>query len=406
MHNFGRRQHTTVIPAIILVAILWIVALVFSMVGVSARGVVPAVQVTDFAHFYTLGHLASSHQVSTLYDEAALREAHVALVPTSRDYDFPPLYPPQVALIFAPLSGLSYEYALVVWNVLTVAAYGLIVWSAWKPVSMQLPNRTLVFTAAAAFVPFLCLVLSGQSTVVILGAFWAGWLALERKRHLLAGMAFGLLAIKPQFGIPLAVVVLVGREWAMLGGALLSVALQASGVWLMLGWQAFEGFARALPITLSRVDGLETEPYLSHSIRALTQIAPDVVGVPLWVCLTVAVLWYTARLWRSQAPVRVRLGAVILASVLVSPHTMIYDLTVIALPLLWFSAYMQEPARREHSTSYWKTVHWLFAALVIQTLDIMRLQAPVMLMAWLLVLVTRAVYEHTAVDETSRPAAA
>ena len=406
MHNFGRRHHTTVIPAIILVAILWIVALVFSMVGVSARGVVPAVQVTDFAHFYTLGHLASSHRISTLYDEAALREAHVALVPTSRDYDFPPLYPPQVALIFAPLSGLSYEYALIVWNVLTVAAYGLIVWSAWKPVSMQLPNRTLVFTAAAAFVPFLCLVLSGQSTVVILGAFWAGWLALERKRHLLAGMAFGLLAIKPQFGIPLAVVVLVGREWAMLRGALLSVALQATSVWLMLGWQAFEGFARALPITLSHVDALETEPYLSHSIRALTRIAPDVVGVPLWVCLTVAVLWYTARLWRSEAPVRVRLGAVILASVLVSPHTMIYDLTVIALPLLWFSAFMQEPARREHSVSYWKTVHWLFAALVIQTLDIMRLQVPVMLMAWLLVLVTRAVYECTAVDDTSWPAAA
>ena len=131
MHNFGRRHHTTVIPAIILVAILWIVALVFSMVGVSARGVVSAVQVTDFAHFYTLGHLPSSHRISTLYDEAALREAHVALVPTSRDYDFPPLYSPQVALIFAPLSGLSYEYALIVWNVLTVAAYALIVWSAW-----------------------------------------------------------------------------------------------------------------------------------------------------------------------------------------------------------------------------------------------------------------------------------
>ena len=406
MHNFGRRRHTTVIPAIILVAILWTVALVVAIAGVSARGVVSAMQVTDFAHFYTLGHLASSHQVSTLYDEAALRAAHIALVPTSRDYDFPPVYPPQVALLFAPLSGLPYEYALIVWNALTVAAYGLIVWSAWKPVSMQLPNRTLVFTAAAAFLPFLCLVLSGQSTVVILGAYWTGWLALERKRHLLAGMAFGLLAIKPQFGIPLAVVVLVGREWAMLGGALLSVALQASGVWLMLGWQAFEGFARALPVTVSHVDALETEPYLSHSIRALTQMAPDVVGVPLWVCLVVAVLWYTARLWCSQAPVRVRLGAVILASVLVSPHTMIYDLTVIALPLVWFSAFMQEPARREHSVTYWKTVHWLFAALVIQTLDIMSLQAPVVLMAWLLVLVTRAVFERTAVDETSQPAAA
>ncbi len=391
---------------IILVVILWMVALVVAMIGVSARGVGAAVRVTDFAHFYTLGHLASSHQVSTLYDEAALREAHIALVPTSRGSDFPPVYPPQVALLFAPLSALSYEYALIVWNMLTVAAYGLIVWSAWKPVSTELPNRTLVVTAAGAFVPFLCLVLSGQNTIVILGAFWAGWLALERKRPLLAGMSFGLLAIKPQLGIPLAVVVLVGREWAMLGGALLSVAVQASGVWLMLGWGAFEGFARALPITVSRVDALETKPHLSHSIRALTQILPDVVGFLLWVCLAVAVLWYTARVWRSQAPVRVRLGAVILASVLVSPHTMIYDVTVIALSLLWFGAFMQEPERRRHSARYWKTVHWLFAALVIQTADIIRVQASVMLMAWLLVLVTRAVFERTAVDQTSHAAAA
>jgi len=391
---------------IILVVILWTVALVVVVIGVSARGVMPAVRVTDFAHFYTLGHLASSHQVSTLYDKAALRDAHLTLVPTSRGYDFPPLYPPQVAMLFAPLSGLSYEYALIVWNVLTVAAYGLIVWSAWKPVSKQLPNRTLVFTAAVAFVPFLSLVLTGQSTIVILGAFWAGWLALERKRRLLAGMAFGLLAIKPQFGIPLAVVVLARREWAMLGGALLSVAIQASGVWLMLGWEAFEGFARALPITVRQVDALESKPHLSHSIRALTQIAPDVIAVPLWVGLAVAVLWYTARVWRSEAPMRVRLGAVILASVLVSPHTMIYDVTVIALSLLWFGAFMQEPAQREHSVSYWKTVHGLFAALAIQTLDILSLQVSVLLMAWLLMLVTRAVFERPAVDDTSRAAAA
>ncbi len=407
MHSFGRRRHTTVILARrILVVILWTVALVVLTVGVSARGVVRAARVTDFAHFYTLGHLARSHQVSTLYDKAALAEAHIALVPTSRGYDFPPLYPPQVAMVFAPLSELPYEFALMVWTVVTAAAYGLIVWSAWKPVSMQLPNRTLMFTTAAAFVPFLCLLLTGQSTMIILGAFWAGWLALERKRHLLAGMAFGLLAIKPQFGIPLAVVVLARREWAMLGGALLSVAAQVSAVWLMLGWEAFAGFARALPATVSQVDARETKTYLSHSIRGLTQIAPDAIGVPLWVGFAVAVLWYTARVWCSQAPVRVRLGAVILASVLVSPHTMVYDVTVIALPLIWFGAFMQDSARRGRSVSYWKTVHWLFAALVIQTADIMTLQASVLLMAWLLVLVSREVVERTAVDETGLPAAA
>jgi hypothetical protein len=85
---------------------------------------------------------------------------------------------------------------------------------------------------------------------------------------------------------------------------------------------------------------------------------------------------------------------------------MIYDVTVIALSLLWFGAFMQEPAHREHSVIYWKTVHGLFAALAIQTLDIVSLQVSVLLMAWLLILVTRAVFERSAVDDTTRAAAA
>jgi hypothetical protein len=47
--------------------------------------------------------------------------------------------------------------------------------------------------------------------------------------------------------------------------------------------------------------------------------------------------------WKSQAPLRVRLGTVILAAALVNPHVIIYDLTVLALHLLWFGAPMQGP---------------------------------------------------------------
>ena len=123
--------------------------------------------------------------------------------PVTLDYG-----PPHAALMFAPAAELSYQHALLLWSVITIVGYALIVWSAWKVVADRLPDRTFVIAAAAAFPPFWSLILHGQVTVILLAAFWAGWLALERHRRWLAGFAFGLLAIKPQFGIPLAVVVL------------------------------------------------------------------------------------------------------------------------------------------------------------------------------------------------------
>jgi alpha-1,2-mannosyltransferase len=257
-------------------------------------------------------------------------------------------------------------------------------------VSAMLPDRSVMVIAAVAFPPFWMLVLYGQITILILAAFWAGWMALERGHRVLAGAAFGLLAIKPQFGIPLAVVVLARRDWRMLWGAVASVALQSGAAWVVLGPEAFRGFASSLRLIAGNVDLLESKPIYSHSLRTLTRLVPDWIGIPLWIVAAVIVLWYTARVWKSDAPIRVRMGMVILASVLVNPHVIVYDATVLALPLIWFAAYMQEEPRQVFAANFWKTVCWLFAAFLVPTSSAIGLQMSVPLMIWLLVLIKRA----------------
>jgi len=358
----------------------------------------------DFVQFYTLGHLASAHRVPAMYDMSALHEAQVALVPESKSFVYPAVYPPQIPVLFAAFAGWSYQTALVVWSILTVVGYALILWSAWKPVSALLPSRGMLVVAAAAFPPFWMLVMYGQITVLILAAFWAGWAALERGHRLLAGAAFGLLALKPQFGIPLAVVVLARREWAMLGGAVGSVALQSAVVWISLGAEAFRGFASSLAVTFNNVDLLEAKPIYSHSLRSLTRLLPNAVGIPIWIAAAAVVLWYTARVWRSDAPIRIRVGIVILASLLVNPHAIVYDATVVALPLIWFAAYVQEETRRRFAANFWKTLCWLFVAFLVPTAEAIGLQLSVLLMVWLLVLMARAALTPPESLETARAA--
>lgn len=371
--------------------ILWMAAGVVSFTGTSDRGIAGPLKGADFVQFYTLGHLASSHRIAEMYDAALFHQAQVEFLPESAREIYPPVYPPQAAVLFAPLVGFSYQRALFIWSVITIAGYGLLVWTAWRALADRLPDRTFMIAAAAAFPPFWSLILHGQVTVILLVAFGAGWLALERHRPWLAGVAFGLLAIKPQFGIPLAVIVLASGEWAMLAGALTSVAAQVAAVWLVLGSEAFTAFAASIPTTIAYADLLEAKPFMSHSLRALTRLTPNWIGLPLWVTLAAIVLWYTVRAWKSEAPVRVRLGVVVLAATLVNPHVIIYDLTVLALPLIWFGSYMQEPARRDDAGPYWTAVYWLFVLTFIPTAAAIGLQASVFVMVGLLVLVSRAI---------------
>jgi hypothetical protein len=69
----------------------------------------------------------------------------------------------------------------------------------------------------------------------------------------------------------------------------------------------------------------------------------------------------------------------------------IYDLTVLALPLLWFGAYLQEPSRREQGERYWTAVYWLFVLTFVPTAAAIGVQASVFVMCGLLMLVVRAV---------------
>jgi hypothetical protein len=177
----------------------------------------------------------------------------------------------------------------------------------------------------------------------------------------------------------------------MLAGAVSSVAAQAVIIWLAFGATVFTAFARSLQVTVTYADWLESKPYMSHSLRAVTRLLPDWIGLPLWMALSAAVLWQTVRVWKTDAPVRVRLGVVMLASLLVNPHVIVYDVALLALPLLWFGAYLLEPERLEDARAFGVMVYWLCAALFIPTAAVIGVQASVLLMMGLLLFVGRAV---------------
>ena len=385
------------VHALLLVATLWIVAVVIAFAGSTARSIAGPMKAADFVHFYTTGYLVRTGRSDLLYDFAKQHEVQGELVPEAADLVYLSVYPPQTAIVFAPFSMFTYGQAALLWIALTIVCYGVVVWAAWRPVSVQLPDAVFLGAAAAAFPPFWQLVLHGQTTIIVLVAFFLGWLALERRQAFLAGCAFGLLAMKPQFGLTLAVVALARRDWPMVLGAVASVTVQAFIVYFLLDASVFHGFLQMARVAAQHSDLLEPRAFQSHSLLTLARLAPAWLEMPLWLGASASVLWCAARVWCLQAPLRLRLSAVIIASVLVSPHLMVYDATILVLPLIWVSAAVREMRQPDIASWYWLAIYGLFVTLFAPTAAVIGVQLSVLLMVWVLVQVRRVCHESVPV---------
>jgi hypothetical protein len=296
----------------------------------------------DFAHFYTFGRVALDRDVAVLYDPAALHERQAALLPALKDAWYPPLYPPQSALLFAPLSLLSFPTASLVWACLSAAVYVGCVFAIWRRIRREIPDRVLVWASALAFPPFWYLILFRQNSIVVLAAFCVGWLALEANRPTIAGLAFGCLGFKPHFALMLAPVLLIRREWAIVRGLIASLGLQILAVVVLLGAVAFVNYVEYLPQLVATANNTEPLLYKSVSLRTVFRLLPTGVGVPLWICSVLVVLAGAIYVWRTDVPVRVRLAVVILGTVLVNPHMYVYDAVILAPCFLWLGAWYAE----------------------------------------------------------------
>jgi len=361
---------------------LWLVSIVVTLGGAGEKNLAGVVNAPDFVQFYTLGRLADEGRAAAAYDFRAFHDAQAALVPQSRDLIYPPVYPPQVAIAFMPLSRLPYVTALRTWTAITIILYALIVGLTWWRCRERLPDAALVAAAAAAFPPFFQTVIYGQITILILASCFLAWRALERGHHVAAGLALGLLAIKPQFGPVFAVIVLMRRDWRMLTGAIAAIGVQVLLVWVVLGPPVFGDYWSVLQTVAAHADALEAKPFQSHSVRALTHLLGEPVGMGLWLAVSAGVLWKAGRVWCSSAPLTVRFGVAILASVLVNPHLIIYDAAILVLPLIWFGAALLEHSD-ESTQRYAVVLYGLFLTLFIPTAALFKVQLSVVLMLWL-----------------------
>ena len=284
----------------------------------------------DFAHFYVLGQIANDRAVDDLYNFSAQARRMDVLVPHYENR-FAPIHGPQMSVFFAPLARLPYERAVTIWLLLTAAGYAICWWLLWSTAPQLREYWWLAIVLAAGYPAFYLLIAFGQNSVFALGCVTAAYLALRAGRPWLAGFALGMLVYKPVFGFALPFVLLYGREWRMMAGAVTGVALQLGVGAAYYGTASLAEYFTSVREVGSIAGVLEPIPYQMQSLRSFFSVlvpSPN-AALAMYLIASAVVIVVAARHWRTAASIELRYSVLLLATVLVDPHVNPYDLVII-----------------------------------------------------------------------------
>ncbi len=174
---------------------------------------------SDFSNIYAAGWQANAGHASDIYSPAKHLAAERAIFGARTPF-YGWHYPPFL-LIAAPLALLPYLAALLVWQGVTFAAYLAAMRALLRRYAPELKDRSWILLAIA-FPAVFANLLAGHNGFLT-AALLAGALAALDTQPLIAGLLFGLLAYKPQFGLMIPLVLLVTQRWRAIAGATCAV---------------------------------------------------------------------------------------------------------------------------------------------------------------------------------------
>ena len=335
-------------PALI-AAVLWLMwAVDASAPGSTDRAGKP--KGTDFLQFYVAASLVRDGRADELYDIRATDARARAIAPGARDALYVPIQSPAIAVALQPLAALPYARAWMVWTSLLAAAFAAACLVLWRGAGRLRAHPVESAAFAAALPAFYSTVLHGQlSAFALLLVALALW-ALRRDARFGAGLLVGCLAFKPHWVAAASVLFVAAREWRVVGGIVVSAAGQLALACAALGPRVAVAYAGALRSISAIGDLLEPRPSLS--LRGLTSVlvADARASLVVYAVCSALVVSAAAHIWRTSQRDEWRYSAWLLATALISPHVLEYDLLLLAPVFVllgsWILEAPEEASRR------------------------------------------------------------
>lgn len=284
----------------------------------------------DFSVFWSAARVALEHNAAAVFSAQWMQPMEESLRHQVGYSPWP--YPPTFLLAVVLFGLLPFGVALVLYFVLGLSAYGAML----ARISHNVERAWLPWLAAFPGVP-VALGL-GQNSLLTVSAAGAALALLETNAGF-AGMCIAILVIKPQFGVLFPLALVCGRQWKALVVAGLCTLAFAGGSVAVFGVEAWRAFAAYLP-EFSRIAveqggremwlGMPTVFAISRSLGLSVSAAYVVHGLVAAPAVTVMIF-----LWAKRARFELRATAFVVATLLMQPYIMFYDLVWLILPIVF-----------------------------------------------------------------------
>jgi len=337
---------------------------------------------TDFSNVYAAGTYVLDGQPAAPFDPARQYAREQAIFGSATPF-YGWHYPPFFLGLAALLALMPYGLALLAWQGVTLALY-------LTSIRSILGTSDHLWLLLAAAFPAVFINLGQAHNGFLTAAVIGGALWQLDQRPWLAGILFGLLAYKPQFGLLIPLILMASGRWRVFSSAAVTVAVLALAVTLAFGTDMWSAFLASTNFTRTVV--------LEQGGTGWFKIQSAFAWVRMWgggialayamqgavtLAIAAALIW----LWRSATAFALKAALLIIGCVLATPYSLDYDLMLLAPAIAFIAA----DGMARGFGSYEKTILaalWIVPLIArsVPEATLIPLAVPVMLLAFGLVL--------------------
>jgi hypothetical protein len=292
----------------------------------------------DFTIFYTGARLIRDGQTAVLYNLAAQYRMQQTF--TNVPIRLGPLpfnHPPFEALFFVPFTYLSYWPAYLLWtglNILMLAGSAILL-KTRLPQFAAIPPVVLA-VGTTAFFPTAMALIQGQDVILLLLLFVMAVICVDQRRDARAGILLGLGLFRPQFVVPVVILLAIKRWRILIGFAPVAILLAGITVAIMgrSGPLDYARFVLHLEGTEARAFGPEAVPNLRGLILKIPGL--NAAGLPAHLLIfasSITVFLLALRRIRNGRDSMLFVSTLaVVATILANYHSLVYDLSLL-LPM-------------------------------------------------------------------------
>jgi hypothetical protein len=300
---------------------IWAVRWMLHDTGAAPMGV-------DFRVFWSASYLSLHDSPLAAFDLSRIGDVEDSLFP---DHYAPWVYPPTFQLLIYPLALLPYALSYASFCAVGIAC---LLW-AFPPTGRR---GSLPWIAVVAFPGIWVATAHGQNSLLT-AALAAGALGLLERRPWLAGVCAGMLMFKPQLAVLFPLLFFCARHFRALAAMAVTATLFIVVSTLVFGiplWiKSFEAASwfNTTIVNDAASGVMRATPSIFATLRRLGASVP--VAYAVHAAIAIPVVLATLWLWTRSAPFEVKAAAAVIATLLIQPYLLYYDLAWLLLPIVY-----------------------------------------------------------------------